>query len=143
MLPIHADKSLKYGVGLALALTALIGMWSWRTLRHPTVMPPLPPIQVSGSAHPISVVTAYSVPGSGETAPETSATTLATSTDDAQEARAATQVAAPQAQTPAPRAAALSAKEGSKALAIPAEPAAEPDQHSLVNSILTTVVSLL
>jgi hypothetical protein len=69
VIALQADRSLKYGVGLAVALVVLITVWSWRTLRQVSVAPPLPPVHISGSAKPIAVVTIGSRAGSGVAAP--------------------------------------------------------------------------
>jgi hypothetical protein len=148
LLPIYADKSLKYGVGLALLLVILISVWSWRTLRQATMAPPLPSVQISGSAHPIAVSTIGTTTTSDT--PDNRGAGTSRHQGGGGESTAENSVAAPQASAPQTTSPSLGMAQGGQPASPARTPAAtesaalpQPEKHTLLDGILSTVLSLL
>jgi hypothetical protein len=149
--PLYADKSLKYGVGLAVLLVTLIGAWSWHTLRQVSVAPPLPPVQISGSAHPIAVATMGTqltgdTPTSTDGAP-TSSTSASNASSNAPTITPvnlpASQTSAGQQQTTPIASASASQLTDMRSQVPPSVPIAPEPHDSVLVRVLSTVLSLL
>lgn len=135
--PLHVDKSLKYGVGLAVALVALISIWSWRTLHQASVPQPLSPIRVAGSSNPIAVVAGDAhVAGVAVATPPSTVSASANQSGTGQVQSVSPSPSAPR-QNPVP------SKVPSGAHITPPKTFEDPEDPSLLESVLSTAWSLL